>query len=172
MPKGYKELIHEFFGKKKELIHLTYPHQSTCRIAKSPRATTLEIAFTHLKSGSFHNGGQKKPPWWSISPLYSPPTRVEDLCLPLRHANFYYKAWEIISNIHFWIANQHRFHFNRNFFIWTYHRKLSNSFSSLLCHNTLFIIDILFLCRNFTNYMVDTDIIELDISLSYLSTMQ
>ena len=58
--------------------------------SKSPHAATLEIVFTHLKSGSFHNGGKKKAPWWSISPLYSFPKTGEELCLSkmLQHTNF------------------------------------------------------------------------------------
>ena len=48
-------------------------------ISKSPHTTSLETVFTHLKSGSFHNGGRKKPPWWTKSPLYSLPKRGEDL---------------------------------------------------------------------------------------------
>ena len=61
--------------------------------SKSPHATTLETTFTHLKWGSFHNGGWKKPPWWSISPLYSLPKRGEQ-CMYFRH-------WGII---HQWIC--------------------------------------------------------------------
>ena len=60
---SYKELIHE--------NTMTIPTSTNMLISKSPHAASLETVFTHLKSGSFHNGGRKNPPWWSISPLHS-----------------------------------------------------------------------------------------------------
>ena len=52
MPKGYKELIHE--------NTTTIPTSTNMSISKSPHATTLQTAFTHPKSVSFHNGGRKR----------------------------------------------------------------------------------------------------------------